>query len=46
MKTNPFGSGKSEEPATVEGPQAVQAFLRSMTKGARHLPAKKANGNG
>jgi hypothetical protein len=45
VKTNPFGSGKKEEP-TAEGPEAVQNFFISLAKGARRLPPRKANGSG
>lgn len=46
MKTNPFGSGKKEDQAMAEGPEAVQSFFKNLAKNARRLPPKKANGGG
>lgn len=44
LKTNPWGSGKEEEP-TVKGPEAVNKFFLNLAKDARRLP-KKGNGRG
>jgi len=45
LKTNPFGSGKKDEP-TAETPEAVHNFFTNLAKGARRLPPRKANGSG
>lgn len=45
VKTNPFGSGKKDEP-TVTGPENVQQFFLNLAKDARRLPPRKANGSG
>ena len=46
MKTNPFGSKKEDEQSMVEGPEAVQSFFKTLAKGARRLPPRKANSSG
>jgi hypothetical protein len=45
VKTNPFGSGKKEEPM-AETPEAVHDFFTNLAKGARRLPPRKASGSG